>query len=199
MSAPNCRPDRVIKKSPQWEITRHRDGETDDIIETILYADGKSRGFVLAGVDCLRGPSEYDTLRNVWRFVKYNIRYRADRPGHERIKSPGALFASGYGDCKSFSVAIGAMLRALGIPFRYRFAAYDSGDYSHVYVVADGVRGPVILDAVYEEFDEEHPYWRKTDIRPKGSASVKGINEITVEATSLLLGAAIVYGISRLI
>lgn len=63
MTATICQPDRIIKKSPQWEILRHRDGETADIIETILYADSKSKGFVMFGVDCLKGASEYDTLK----------------------------------------------------------------------------------------------------------------------------------------
>lgn len=199
MTATICQPDRIIKKSPQWEILRHRDGETADIIETILYADSKSKGFVMFGVDCLKGASEYDTLKNVWKFVKGNIRYRADRPGHERIKSPGALFASGYGDCKSLSVSIGAILRALGIPFQYRFTAYDNGEFSHVYVVADGANGPVVLDAVHTKFDDEVPYHRKKDIRPPNSASVNGLPKIAVKGCGLLIGAAIIYGLSKLL
>lgn len=186
-----CRPDRIIKPSPQWEITRHRDGDTADIIETILYADRRAGSFIGSGVECLKGATEYQTLRNVWSFIKHNLKYRADRPGHERIKSPGALFASGYGDCKSYSIAIGAILRALGIPYRYRFAAYDSGDYTHVYVVADSEDGDVILDAVYKHFDHEHPYNHVKDIRPAGSpvAAMNGIGEIKVDTTGLILGA----------
>lgn len=198
MSAPKCRPEWVIKESPQWEITRYRDGETEDIIETILYADTRSSGFIRPGVECLVASTQYKTLENIWRFVKYNIKYRADRSGHERIKSPGALFTSGYGDCKSLSIATGAILRALRIPYQYRFASYDSGDFSHVYVVADGVDGPVILDAVYDYFDEEHPYIRRKDIRPKSSPKpMAGIGQLAASGSGLLIGMLLVWGLSK--
>lgn len=196
----HCEPNRIIKKSPQWEITRYRDGDTADIIETILYADGKSAGFVLPGVQCLIDSTQYGTLRNVYKFVKGNIRYRADRRGFEKIKSPGALFASGYGDCKSLSVAIGAILKTLGIPYRYRFAAYGPGDFTHVYVIADGVNGDVVMDAVHTAFDDEHPYYRHADVRPAGSpAGIKGIGEIAVDATGLAIGALAAYLISKML
>lgn len=192
--AKRCRIDRMIKASPQWEITRHRDGDTADIIETILHADARAGSFILPGVECLEGDTQYQTLRNVWDFIKKNLKYRPDRPGHERIKSPGALFASGYGDCKSYSVATGAILRYFGIPYRYRFAAYDAGDYTHVYIVADGEEGDVILDSVYTRFDAEHPYHHIHDIRPASSPAVmNGLPAKTdtgAALTAFLLGFA---------
>lgn len=176
----NCEPSQIIRRSEQEVYERHRSGDTSDIIETILYADSRSGAFVSDGVECLRGPNQYETLRNVWAFVKGNIKYRADKAGHERVKSPGALFAIGHGDCKSYSIAIGAILRAMGIAYWYRFTAYGPGDVTHVYVVADGNRGPVILDAVHTKFDEEVRYYSKKDIRPKKSG-VNGIGGIQVD------------------
>ncbi len=172
-----CDPARLIKHSPQTEITRHRDGDTPDIIETILWMDAHSAQWVVAeNVECLRGRTGYDTLHNVWKFVKNNVKYRADRPGHERVKSPGALYTSGVGDCKSFSIAEGALLRALGIPYKYRFAAYEPGDFTHVYVVAllDGKEIP--MDAVPNtEFGKEVRYYRKKDSRPAKMTGMHGI------------------------
>lgn len=169
--AATCTPAHIIKQSPQTEILRHRNGGTNDIIEAILYMDAHSAEWIVTDrVECLRGATDYDTLRNVWGFVRNNLRYRADRPGHERVKSPGALFSAGVGDCKSFSIAEGAILHALGYRYRYRFTAYEPGDFSHVYVVATTPDGQdVILDAVHTAFDEEVPYRRKKDIRPEKS------------------------------
>lgn len=165
-----CRPSDIILKSPMAEKTRHRNGDTDDIIETILAMDADSDRWVNAeSAKCLRGATLHDTLHNVWAIVKRNNTYRADRPGHERVKSPGALFASGYGDCKSFSIAEGALLRAFGIRYKYRFAAYAPGDYTHVYVVAATPQGWVPLDAVHDAPFEEVRYWKKKDIAPKNS------------------------------
>lgn len=163
-----CDPAALIKASPQTELLRHRNGGTDDIIEAIMYMDAHSHNWITEQVECLRGDTDRDTLRNVWAFVRKNVRYRADQPGHERVKSPGALFGSGYGDCKSMSIAEVALLRSLGYEYRYRFTAYEPGDFTHVYVVATTPGGQdVILDAVHTRFDEEVPYLRKKDIRPQ--------------------------------
>lgn len=168
-----CDPAKLIRHSPQTEITRYSDGETGDIIETILWMDAHSEKWVVAeNVECLRGATDYDTLRNVWKFVRRNLRYQADRPGHERVKSPGALYTSRTGDCKSFSIAEGALLRVLGVPYKYRFAAYAPGDFTHVYVVAYLDGQEVILDAVHEVFDEEVRYQKKKDISPKAMAGI---------------------------
>lgn len=193
-----CTVERIIKPSPQWEITRYHDGDTADIIETILFADTKSEGFILPGVQCLIDSSQYRTLANVYKFVKGNVKYRADRRGFERVKSPGALFSSGYGDCKSLSVAIAAILKRLGIPYRYRFASYAPGDFTHVYVIAEGVNGDVILDAVHKTFDEEHPYYRHSDVKPAGSPKgIKGLTEISIDASGLVFGALLAWMILK--
>jgi len=165
-----CDPAHLIKNSPQVELLRHREGGTEDIIEAIMYMDAHSHEWITERVDCLRGSTDYDTLRNVWSFVRNTLRYRADRPGHERVKSPGALFTSGVGDCKSMSIAVGAILRSLGYAYRYRFTAYEPGDYSHVYVVATDAQGhDVILDTVHTAFDEEVQYRRKKDLKPQAT------------------------------
>lgn len=169
-----CSISTVIKPSFQEEMTRHRRGDTQDIIETILYADQKSGEFI-GNVECLRGATEKETMRNVWAFVKKNIRYTPDANGHERVKSPGALFAERRGDCKSFSIAVVAILRALGYEAKYRFVSYEPGDVTHVYVIAQGVRS-YIIDSVHSRFDDEVPFFRKKDIEAKGSSSrVSGI------------------------
>lgn len=163
-----CHPEAIIKLGDPEERTRYRDGGTGDIIETILAMDGESHRWIHtdAAANCLRGESDADTLRNVWAFVKGNVQYRIDKTGHEKVKSPRALFSTGTGDCKSYSIAEGALLRALGIRYKYRFVAYGPGDYSHVYIVARTGDGWVPLDAVHKYPLEEVAYYRKKDIEP---------------------------------
>lgn len=185
-----CSPKSIIKPSQREVYEHYRNGDTADIISTILYADARSGAFVSKSVECLRGANEYETLRNVWAFVKNNVQYRADKAGHERVKSPGALFAIGHGDCKSFSIAIAAILRALGISYRYRFTAYAPGDVTHVYVIADGNRGPVILDAVHTKFDDEVKYYFKKDIRPKKS-SLNGLGGFQTGVSNWLIALGV--------
>lgn len=200
MSATTCQPKHVFRDSPQWEVTHHKQGSTRDIISTIMYADTLAHTFVIdAGLKkCLVGPTDYDTLHNVWAFVRAHVRYQQDRPGHERVKSPGALFKIGYGDCKSMSVAIAAILRRLGIRYKYRFTAYSPGDYTHVYIVAYPAGGaPVMVDAVHKIFDEEVPYYKKKDYTPQDDVShatspvgsgVHGLGTISYDFTPILIG-----------
>jgi hypothetical protein len=190
-----CTPSAIIRPSQQRVETRYRNGDTADIMAVILEADAQAGSFVDAqGVECLVGYSDYDTARNVWNFVKRSIRYRADRSGLERVQSPGALFASRAGDCKSLSIASAAILRALGFRnIRYRFTAYAPGNFSHVYVVARIGGRDVILDTVHSRFDEEVAYRKKKDI---AAARVSGIRGHAVRgdisATLGLLGLGLV-------
>ncbi len=182
-----CSPEHIINTSDQTEKTRYRDGDTDDIIETIMWMDANSRRWVRDEVaaECLRGDTPEETLRNVWAFVKHNVKYRADRPGHERVKSPGALYTSGSGDCKSFSIAEAALLRALGIPYKYRFASYDGGDYTHVYVIARMPSGWLPVDAVYGKALAEERYTKKVDVAPR-----KAINGTSSDKWTPATGSA---------
>ena len=173
-----CNPEAIINISDRTERVRYHDGDTGDIIETILWMDQNSRRWINqdAAADCLRGSTTEQTLRNVWSFVRSNVRYQADRPGYEKVQSPGALFTgSRKGDCKSLSIAEAALLRALDIPYKYRFASYETGgDYTHVYVVAKTPKGWVPLDAVYDYPLKEQQYVKKTDLSPR--PAINGIN-----------------------
>lgn len=174
-----CNPDVIINTSDRTERVRYGDGDTGDIIETILWMDQNSRRWINqdAAAECLRGSTTEQTLRNVWGFVRSNVRYQADRPGYEKVQSPGALFAgSRKGDCKSLSIAEAALLRALDIPYKYRFASYETGgDYTHVYVVAKTSKGWVPLDAVYDYPLKEQQYVKKTDISPRPAINGIGV------------------------
>lgn len=152
------------------EYVRHTDGDTKDIIDVILYAD-KYKDYMnskdMANVAArLRSDDPMQTLYNVWYFVKHNIEYKADKVGEERIKDAKVLWDIRVGDCKSFSLMIGSILRNYkDIGFSYRFVGYKSGlfrtpDYTHVYVIAEikGRSKPVIIDSTINDFDYEVPY-----------------------------------------
>lgn len=147
-------------------------GDTRDIIRLILRADGMSAKFIdTRNVRHLLGRDDYRTLENIYWFVKKNTRYQTDPRGEQNVRLPGYLFDTGAGDCKSYSIAIGALCRALGIPYKYRFVRQrGAGNYHHVYIVAavrDGSgRGPVALDAVHRNFDHELAYEQKLDLMP---------------------------------
>lgn len=166
----SLQPSSIIKPSSGQRRMMYRDGDTGDIIRVIMHADRLSGQFVnKSTLDDLRGPDDYRTLENIYWFVKKNIRYHADQSGHEIVRSPGYLFDTSTGDCKSMSVAIGALCRAFGIPYLYRFVRQrGASNYHHVYPVAIIGDDEVILDAVHRTFDSEPAYTKKLDLKPGG-------------------------------
>lgn len=185
------------------ERLRFKNGDTGNIVQVIMDMDAEADNYVDdEAAQCLRGSDDYETLRNVWKFVKYNIRYKADRRGAEKVKSPAALFRMGVGDCKSFSIAEAALLRSLGFKgIRYRFTSYNNNrDVTHVYVVVKHQGRDVILDAVHSRFDDEVPYAYKKDIK----AAKTGISGLPEHSTcpqpgflTLFAIGLIAWGITR--
>lgn len=162
----------------------HPSGNTTDIIRAILYADADSARWMRPeSLARLKGATRRQTLANIYALMQNHIRYRADRPGHEIVRSPAYLFHTATGDCKSYSVAIGAFCRAFGIPYRYRFTSQGRRDFHHVYVVATVDGKDIVLDAVpdtagkYLPLGQERRYRRRKDIKPgeKVADGIRGI------------------------
>lgn len=171
--------DHYIEKSTGKKELIHRNGNVDQIIAVILDADRKGRGFTRRFAQHLKAGSDRQTLRNIWKFTKTNIKYVRDRAGDEVIKSPGATWETRKGDCKSFSVFIGSILGNLGYSYKYRVAFYDpkTPEQGHIYPVAVLNGTEVILDAVWDYFDSEVPYWKAYDYDPRSGtrSQVSGI------------------------
>ncbi|MCB0707434.1 MAG: transglutaminase domain-containing protein [Saprospiraceae bacterium] len=173
----------LIRPTTNRQKTIYRNGDTDDIIDVILQADKLSAEFTQDLAPTLRGSTTEKTLHSVWAFVKENIRYKRDKAGHERIKSPGKLWLDKSGDCKSFSVFIASVLQNLGIPYKYRFGYYPTGssgyekDVNHVFVVAYANGREYILDAVLDKFNYQEPFESGFDLDPN-SKGISGIEDL---------------------
>jgi len=179
--------DRTIKKSTHQDDVLFQDGDTLDIVSVILHADSLSGEFTERFAPSLRGITDKETTRNVWDFVKTNIRYQRDRTGHERIKSPGKLWADKVGDCKSMSVFVGSIFKNLGIPYLYRFAHYpnpnrpNDKDVNHVFVVATIGGKEIAVDPVANRWNYEEPYEHAFDheiIPASASSNISGFFSI---------------------
>lgn len=167
---------RYIGKSPNVSKTMFKNASVDDIINVILYADTLSKPFTDQFAPMLRARTDEDTLRNVWKFVRDNIRYIEDNEGNEIVKSPGKTWQDKTGDCKSMSVMVASLLKNLGYQYYYRVAFYDPStpNQGHIYPVAVTAEGEeYIVDAVHPRFDVEYTYWKKQDYQP-GSGKLSG-------------------------
>lgn len=158
----------ALIKQPKYsdDEVRYPDGNTKDIIKTVLYADKKAAWYTSSFASTLRGRTLFETCKNIWQFVKTQIPYVLDPDGEQYIKSPGRLWKDKAGDCKSFSVFIASCLRNLGIPYGYRFTSYSKSDSTptHVYVYVPLDKGEIILDAVWSgPFNTQKEFSHKQD------------------------------------
>ena len=106
-----------------------------------------------------KGASDADTCRKIFDFLKTKITY--DKDGFtQKIKYPSALLRERRGDCKSYSLFTAAILRNLGIPFRWTYASYTPGVNTpgHVYITTDS---GCIVDAVWGKFNSEKTPYNK--------------------------------------
>lgn len=132
-----------------------------DIIKTI------NKNVPTAVIQCktiakkFEGNTELETCRNIWEFLKTKIQYKKDPAAAQMVRLPRRFLRDGKGDCKSFALFTAGVLGALGIPFKIRYAGYNSGIKipSHVYVITDN---GIIIDAVWHRFnDEKEPKFLK--------------------------------------
>lgn len=189
--------DRTIKKTSNLEETIFENGDTQDIISVILRADSQAGPFTKTFAPYLKGRGAKETAENAWSFVKANIRYRKDRAGHERIKSPAKLWADREGDCKSYSVFLGSIFKNLGIRYKYRFAHYATGskdkDVNHVFPVIFAGGSEIPVDAVADYFNYEEPYEYAIDYDPE-TGQQSAVSGIPFLPTWAKAGLAVLVG-----
>jgi hypothetical protein len=181
--------------------TMYYRANTEDIISVIMHADKQAAVYTTQFAAALKekhGGNIKALLYDVWRFLRHYVSYKAD-DGHQKIKSPAQLIKDGVGDCKSYSVFIGSVLRNLSISYVYRYADYDQdNDVNHVYIVAyPPGSAPIIVDAVHTVFGEEAPGANYIfDIDPqtgnRREAKISGVSGPHVSSPNrgLIIGAA---------
>lgn len=167
----------TIKRADNVREILHKDGDTNDIINTILYADKMAGSFTKEFAQHLQGPTLIATCGNIWKFIKENIRYKEDGGTFQDIQSPAHLWSSKQGDCKSFSVFAASCLRNLNIPYNYRFVSFNpySTRVTHVYVIVPTKSGEIIIDAVWHSFNQQKKFQSKKDIPMTKISYVRGV------------------------
>lgn len=176
-----------ITKPQNTDVVIFSDGDTEDIISVILQADKEAAAgrFIKDFAPLLRGANDYDTCKNIWNFLKYEIPYTADKSGYERVKLPHKVIfdaSNGIGsDCKGMAGTGCDLCRELGISAKYRFIAQKmfSTKPTHVYTVATLKNGEeIIIDAVFTAFNKEAKHTYEKDyacLKSKKTASIGSI------------------------
>lgn len=142
--------------------THYIDGDNYQLRQIIFANTPKAIEQCKSIAQKFKGVTELDTCRNIFNFLKNDIRYQADGV-HQKVKLPSALLREKVGDCKSYSLFTGAILTNLGIPWKYVLVSYRQDPTpTHIYVVTDS---GIIIDAVWGKFNSEktptHKYYHK--------------------------------------
>jgi hypothetical protein len=167
------------------------DQSTGDIIDAILEAHRRHAGDYSKISSFFNAGSKRETARKIFNFLKKNVRYVIEPGTKQTVKSPAAILATGYGDCKHYSLFAGGVLQNLGIPFAYRFASYKIFDKQpqHVFVVVNpGTNNEIWIDPVVGDFDYKKPYTYATD-KKMALYSISGIGQATKDQRAALKAA----------
>ena len=115
------------------------------------------------------------TAKNLFNFLKKNVKYSIESDKNQRIMSPGAILALGKNDCKNYALWIMGNLDSLkrkGLidnKIYYRFASYRLLDEipHHVFAVIQDKNGnEFFIDPVMSTFNERKTYYHKIDKIP---------------------------------
>ena len=126
------------------------------------------------------------TAKNLFNFLKKNVRYKIESENNQRIMSPSAIVSLARNDCKNYALFIMGVLDSLkrkGLinnDIYYRFASYKLLDEvpHHVFaVIRDQDGTEYYIDPVLSTFNERKTFFHKIDKRPKDMPlySVSGI------------------------
>ena len=151
---------------------------TSDIIQAILKAHKEHAKDYAKIAPSFNAETRREIGSKIFDFLKNNIRYRIEPSSRQTVKSPSAILAQGYGDCKHYSLFAGGVLENLGVPFAYRFASYKLFDKSpqHVFVVINpGTQNEIWLDPVLPSFDQKKPYTHAID-KKMAIYSISGVD-----------------------
>ena len=103
----------------------------------------------------------FQICKNLFDFCKQNIRYEIEPEASQTTKSPAAILALGFGDCKHYAGFIGGVLSAINrndeknIDWCYTFASYSLLDpeVQHVFITVRVGQKEIWIDPVLCCFD----------------------------------------------
>lgn len=163
-----------------------QDQSTGDIIDAICSAHKRHAQEYSRISSFFNAGTPKEVGRKIFNFLKNNVRYVIEPGSKQTVKSPAAILATGYGDCKHYSLFAGGILQSLGIPFAYRFASYRDYDKQpqHVFVVINPGKNEIWLDPVVGQYDFKKPYKHATD-RKMALYSISGMGATAQQKAAL--------------
>lgn len=167
----------LLKKLPPYSNRKQvivNNQSVNDIVREVLAAhQAFTTHYNRIAADFDRG-TPIETAKELFAFLKKNVRYQVEPERSQTTKSPAALLVQGHGDCKHYAGFIAGVLDALNrqggrLQWFYRFASYNVFDKEpgHVFVVLINQDSEIWIDPVLKSFNEKlQPTW-VVDKKPK--------------------------------
>lgn len=168
--------DQTIPPAQNKFIQIKKRYSTGDIVNEVLECYRQSSWQVKALAPYLKGDNVKDTCKNIWNFLKENVKYKIDPEDVQWVKEPAKVWQDKRCDCKSYSIFIASLLKGLDIKGCFRFVSYDKDpNPTHVYVVVRNQGEDIIIDDVMPAFNRQKPYESKKDYSMTGLYRVSGL------------------------
>ena len=139
------------------------DQTTSDIIYGLLQNHDRYKNEYDKISELFLGSNVKETARNIYYFLKKNVKYYIEPTKNQTLRSPSAIVAMPIGaDCKSYASFILGVFDSLNrkgiynVPLSYRFASYkeNSKNPQHVFAVLyPNTDREIWVDPVLEKFD----------------------------------------------
>jgi len=180
---------KKLDKSNNIDKLEIKNQSTNDIINQVLDQHIQNSKEAKKIAYLFDGGNLYETSKNIWNFLKYQIPYKVEPSDKQTTKTLSRmLFDAIHGkgnDCKHYAGFTGAILDALGYKnWRYRFAGYSKfiNVPTHVYCYGKDDNGIIYIDAVINGFDLEKPYVLNIDKKINSNMSLYKLSGFEEEA-----------------
>lgn len=132
-------------------------GDNNDIQQALRNATPKAVEMVKTIAPYFKRATAEQTAKAIHSFIRKNLSYRKDPSGFQQIKLPNRYLTES-GDCKSKSLFVFSILKALGYNPAYKLANYEATKGripSHVYVILNDKGKKITIDGTYQFFNKE--------------------------------------------
>lgn len=163
--------DALIPRPQGRDHSIREDAGVDDTLKLIRKTVPQTAWHTERLAPKLKGKNLHETCNNIWQFVYRHIAYKKDATGREQVRSPRRSWFNRYEgvDCDCYTEFISSILYNLGIPHKYRIAAYDpERGWQHIYPIVplegrtdrkmDKREDYIVIDCVKDAFDDEQPF-----------------------------------------
>jgi transglutaminase-like putative cysteine protease len=120
----------VLPPYTNTSVTIKKTQTVNDIVREVLEAHAAFAPHYDSIAAFFDNGSNATIARNLFDFLKSNVRYKIEPEEKQTTKSPAAILSQAQGDCKHYAGFIAGVLDALNrqgrkIDFHYRFASYN--------------------------------------------------------------------------